>query len=303
MTAPATTRLANALTVDVEEHFQVEAFAAGVRSEDWPSHPSRVAANTARVLDLFARFGVRGTFFIVGWVAEREPALVRDIAAAGHELGCHSHLHRHLRRLTPKEFADDTRRALRAIEDAAGVKVKGYRAPTFSVVGETLWALEVLSELGLEYDSSIFPVHHDLYGMPAAPRFPFQWSLPGGRTLVEFPASTTQWAGRNLPTGGGGYLRILPQFYTRWSLARVAAEHQPAMIYFHPWEIDPGQPRIAASWKSRLRHYANLGSMEGRISALLRAASFAPMADVLRAKIEAGPLPQWYPATSSGASS
>lgn len=280
--------MVNALTVDVEEHFQVEAFADWITPAAWGQHPSRVVENTQRVLDLFSEFKVHATFFMVGWVAERHPELVRRIAEQGHELGCHSHLHRHITRLMPEEFRSDAQRARATIEDAGGVRVRGYRAPTFSIVPATLWALDILAEIGFEYDSSVFPVRHDLYGMSRAPRVPFRWLLPGDSHLYEFPASTVRMLGRNLPTGGGGYLRILPMPYIRWSLNRIAAERQPAMVYLHPWEVDPEQPRLPGRWKSRLRHYVNLTKMQSRLRALLARAEFTTMWQVLEARIAAG---------------
>jgi polysaccharide deacetylase family protein (PEP-CTERM system associated) len=273
---------AGALSVDVEDYFHVEAFADRIRYEDWPSFPSRVVRNTQRLLELFARHGARGTFFILGWVAEREPALVRQIAAAGHEIACHSYRHAALWRLTPEEFRADTRRAVQSLEEAAGVRVVGYRAPTFSIVPRTLWALEILAEEGFLYDSSVFPVVHDLYGIPEAPRFPFRWELAAGRSLYEIPPMTVRLAGRNLAIAGGGYLRLYPMWLTRWAVRRVQhRERRPVLIYLHPWEIDPAQPRLAGRWKSRLRHYRNLEQMEARLDELLRSGPFVPFRELL----------------------
>jgi polysaccharide deacetylase family protein (PEP-CTERM system associated) len=289
---PADDTRLSALTVDVEDYFQVEAFAKQVAFESWSQFPSRVADNTRRVLELFAALEVHATMFIVGWVAEREPALVREMAAAGHEIACHSYRHRHICRLSPQEFREDTRRAIRTLEDAGGRKVAGYRAPTFSIMKESLWALEILADEGITYDASVFPVRHDLYGIPDAPRFPFTWRLPSGRSLDEFPATTARLGGMNLATGGGGYLRILPLWYTRWALDRVRRhDDRPAMVYFHPWEIDPGQPRIPTRWKSRLRQYSNLRSMEQRVRAVVQQGRFAPMRDVLAQEKARAPLP------------
>ena len=290
---PSGQRRLSALTVDVEDYFQVEAFAEHVTFESWGQFPSRVADNTRRVMEIFADLDVRATLFIVGWVAERDPALVREMAAAGHEIACHSYRHRHICRLTPQEFREDTRRAIRTLEDASGQKVVGYRAPTFSIMKQSLWALEILADEGITYDASVFPIRHDLYGIPDAPRFPFSWKLPSGRSMDEFPATTVRLSGMNLATGGGGYLRILPLWYTQWALNRVRRrDGQPAMVYFHPWEIDPGQPHIPATWKSRLRHYSNLRSMERRVRAVVRHGNFAPMRDVLIQEKARGPLPE-----------
>lgn len=281
--------LPDGLTIDVEDYYQVEAFAYRISPEMWPQFPRRVADNTRRVLDLLEKCEAKATFFILGWVAEREPGLVRDIVAAGHEVGCHSYLHRRLWRLTPEEFREDTRRALGVIEDAGGQKVVGYRAPTFSLVKKSLWAVDILAEEGFLYDSSVFPIRHDLYGMPEAPRFPFRWECRNGLSLWEVPALTVRFLGRNLPVGGGGYLRILPMWYTRWGLRRVhEREQRPALVYFHPWEIDPEQPRLSGRWKSIFRQYFNLRGMEGRIRALLSRGRFVPLWEYLQAQIAQG---------------
>jgi polysaccharide deacetylase family protein (PEP-CTERM system associated) len=281
--------LPSGLSVDVEDYYHVEAFADRIRPEDWPRYPRRVADNTRRVLELFARHDARATFFVLGCVAEKEPALVRDIASAGHEVACHSYMHRRVFTMSPQEFREDLRRGRAAIEDASGAKVEGYRAPTFSILGKSLWAIEILAEEGFVYDSSVFPVKHDLYGMPQAPRFLYQWSCHSGKTLYEIPPLTVRLAGRNLPVAGGGYLRILPMWYTRWALGRIRRrDGRPSLVYFHPWEVDPGQPRIAGSLKSRLRHYSNLGRMEGRINELLARLKFTSLKSFLENHLAAG---------------
>ncbi len=277
----AGTAITNGLSVDVEDYFHAEALAGCVRREDWDSFESRVVPNTHRVLDLLDRHKAHATFFVLGWVAERYPALVRDIRAAGHELGCHSYWHRLIYRLSPEEFREDTRRALGAIEDAAGERVAGYRAPTFSVVQSSFWALEILAELGFRYDSSIFPTHHDLYGVPDYSRFPCLHRGQNGRWLAEFPLSTFTLLGANFPVGGGGYLRILPLRYTRFGFHRInRLERQPVIVYFHPWEIDPGQPRLNVKRRSRFRHYTNLDRMESRIGDLLHRYRFSPLGEL-----------------------
>ncbi len=273
----------DALSVDVEDYFHVEAFADRIRPDTWEQYPSRVVDNTRRVLELFSGAGVRGTFFVLGWVAERFPHLVREIQAAGHELGCHSYLHQCIWRLTPEQFRSDTRRALAAIQDAGGTAVTGYRAPTFSVVEHTLWALEILAEEGLQFDSSVFPVRHDVYGMPAAPRSAFCWDLGGGRRFPELPMSTLRLLDSNFPVGGGGYLRLLPMAYSRWGQKRLRSHGMPFQLYLHPWEIDPEQPRLPGRWKSRLRHYRNLNLMQPRIEGLLSEGMFGPLGEVLAA--------------------
>jgi polysaccharide deacetylase family protein (PEP-CTERM system associated) len=280
------------LSVDVEDYYHTEAFADRIAPESWEQFPSRVADNTVRVLELFERKGVRATFFLLGKVVEKNGSLVREIIKAGHEVGCHSYQHQCVWRLTPEEFREDTRCALRLIEDAGGQAVAGYRAPTFSIVHRTLWALEILVEEGFSYDASVFPIHHDVYGIPGAPRFPFEWRFADGRSLVEIPSTTVRVLGRNLPVGGGGYLRILPMWYTHWALARIRhVDHSPVAMYFHPWEIDPGQPRLDGRWKSRLRQYLNLSRMESRISETLDGGKFVPLKEFLEARRTKTPLP------------
>lgn len=269
----------NLLSVHVEDYFQVEAFSDIVDRAAWPTYPSRVEANTRRLLDLFDAYSVKGTFFTLGWVAGRFPALVREIAARGHELACHSYWHRLIYKLTPEEFRADTRQAKDAIEQAVGVGIFGYRAPSYSVTRASLWALDVLAEAGFTYDSSIFPIRHDTYGIPDAPRHPFHLETRSG-SLDEFPISTFRFAaGPNLPVGGGGYLRMLPFLYTRFGFSRVRAENVPLVTYIHPWEIDPEQPRLKARGKSKLRHYTNLAKTYSRLSALLRMGRFTSFRD------------------------
>jgi polysaccharide deacetylase family protein (PEP-CTERM system associated) len=264
----------NVISVDVEDYFQAEAFADVVDRSLWGSYPSRVEANTKRLLGLFAEHQIEATFFVLGWVAERFPGLVAAIAAAGHEIACHSYWHRMIFKLQPREFREDTRRAKDVVEQAAGCRVEGYRAPTYSIVADSLWALDILAELEFTYDSSIFPIHHDTYGIPHAPRFPFRISTAGGE-LVEYPISTFRLGGsRNWPVGGGGYLRILPWWYTRLGVERAQKEGLPLIAYVHPWEIDPDQPRIAGRLRSRFRHYMNLSRTYGRLDRMLREHSF-----------------------------
>lgn len=291
------------MSVDVEDYYHVEAFADRIKPEMWAQFPSRVADNTRRVLELLERFQARATFFVLGWVAEREPKLVREINDAGHEVGCHSYLHRCVWRLGKEEFRQDTRRARSAIEDAAGQEVLGYRAPTFSIVEKSLWAVEILAEEGFQYDSSVFPVRHDLYGMPAAPRFPFQWLCPNGQSLYEIPPLTTRLLGQNLPAAGGGHLRILPMWYTRWAVRRVRQnDRRSLLVYFHPWELDPEQPRLPGRWTSLLRHYRNLDGMQERLSELLQGGTFVTLADLLQHQLARGPLPARPIVSSKGSS-
>lgn len=271
------------LSVDVEDYFQVEAFARWVPRSQWPDFPSRVRQNTERVLRLLERNRCQATFFVLGWVAEREPSLVRDIAQSGHEVACHSYLHHPVHTLTPAEFREDVKRARGAIEDAAGVAVAGFRAPTFSITRGSLWGLEILAELGFTYDSSIFPVRHDLYGIPGAPRGLHERQLATGRSIWELPPSTIRVAGQNLPVAGGGYLRLLPISFTRWAMRQIhARDRRPVIVYFHPWELDPEQPRLEAGWKSRLRHYTGLSRMESRLDEILAQGRFQPLLQLVQ---------------------
>jgi polysaccharide deacetylase family protein (PEP-CTERM system associated) len=263
----------NVVSVDVEDYFHAEAFSDVVDRARWDSYASRVVPNTRRLLQLLGTLNVRATFFVLGWVAERFPGLVREIAAGGHELGCHSYWHRLIYKLDAAEFREDTRRAKDIIEQLVGQPVAGYRAPTYSVVHRSAWALEILAELGFTYDSSIFPIHHDLYGMPDAPRAPFRVQTPAG-PLIEFPITTFRVAGHNLPVGGGGYLRLLPKLYTRIGLKRAQSEGVPIVIYIHPWEVDPDQPRLPGRLSSRLRHYTNLSRTLDRFQGLLEAGNY-----------------------------
>jgi len=256
-------RIENGLSVDVEEWFQVGAFERVIDKADWPSLQSRVEANTGAVLDLFAEADVKATFFTLGWVAERCPALIRRIAAAGHEVASHGVDHSRVFTMTAEQFRGDLRRARAALEDASGAKVTGYRAPSFSIDKRTPWAHQVLAEEGYAYSSSVAPVRHDHYGWPEAPRFAFRPIADAG--LVELPVTVVRIGSRNLATGGG-FFRLFPTTLTDWAIRQVNAEHRPAIFYFHPWEIDPGQPRVAnAPLKSKLRHYSRLTKMAGKV--------------------------------------
>ena len=281
---PAYAGIANAMTVDVEDYFQVSAFDSAVRREDWASMPSRVVANTRRLLQLFDNHGVKATFFVLGWVAERFPSLVREIAAAGHELASHGHGHRLVYQQSPEEFRTDVRLAKALIEDAGGTQVSGYRAPSFSITAKSLWALDVLLDEGYTYDASIFPIRHDRYGIPDAPRHRHEIQRAGG-VMYEAPGSTVRIGGMNLPVAGGGYFRLLPYAWTRWGIARLnSVERQPAIFYLHPWEIDPEQPRLNASALSRFRHYRNLDKTAPRLRRLLTDFRFTSVSSVLKEK-------------------
>ncbi|CAG1022467.1 Peptidoglycan-N-acetylglucosamine deacetylase [Methylococcales bacterium] len=260
----------NAMSVDVEDYFQVSAFERYIPREQWDRLPCRVERNTDRVLSLFADSGVKATFFTLGWVAERYPGLVRRIVAGGHELACHGYSHVRVTTQTPGEFRDDVRLSKNLLEEIGGVRVKGYRAASYSIGAGNLWALHVLEELGFDYSSSIYPVRHDLYGMPEASRFAFRpENAPG---LLEIPVTTVALGGKNFPCGGGGFFRLFPYPISHWAIQRVnRVDGQPSVFYFHPWEIDPDQPRQSGiDLKTRLRHYLNLSRMESRLGQLLR---------------------------------
>ena len=284
MTAPP---LINAMTVDVEDYFHVSAFADRIARGDWPHYASRVEQNTYRLLRLLERTGVRATCFILGWVAERYPDLVRDIARDGHEIGCHSYWHRLVYDLTPDEFRDDTIRARSVLEEIIGERVMLYRAPSFSITQRNLWALDILAELGFECDSSVYPIRHDRYGIPGADPFPHRVATPAGE-LFEFPGSVCRLGGLSIPVSGGGYFRLYPARLTAWMLERVnASAGRPFMFYIHPWELDPDQPRMPGSLRSRFRHYQNLASTKHKLEWLLPRFRLAAMGDVLTAEVSA----------------
>jgi polysaccharide deacetylase family protein (PEP-CTERM system associated) len=272
----------NAFSVDVEDYFHVEALASVVSRADWARLEYRAEHSTYRLLELLAAERVRATFFTLGWVAKRSPQLVRAIHDAGHEVACHGLNHQMVNRQAPEQFRAETRESKLLLEDACGAPVRGYRAATYSITRESLWALQILAELGFAYDSSIFPIRHDLYGIPDAPRFPYR---PSGTNLLEVPVTTVQFMGQRLPCGGGGYFRLLPYALFRSALRRVnGTDKQPAVFYCHPWEVDPEQPRIAGlSLKSRFRHYTNLSKMESRLRRLLRDFQWGRMDEVFGA--------------------
>jgi polysaccharide deacetylase family protein (PEP-CTERM system associated) len=273
----------NAFTVDVEDYFQVEAFAGVIDRATWEGYAPRVETNTRRVLDLLARHGVRGTFFVLGWVAQRYPALVREIAQAGHEVASHGMSHRLIYTQTPDVFRQETRDSKRLIEDIVQRPVIGYRAATYSITARSLWALDVLCEEGFQYDSSIFPMRHDRYGIPDADPRPHLLRTPGGATLVEFPISVLRYGPAKIPVAGGGYFRLFPYALTRWALGRLNRQGEDFVFYIHPWEVDPGQPRVAnASRLSRFRHYLNLDRCAERLELLVRDFPFTTMHSSLR---------------------
>jgi polysaccharide deacetylase family protein (PEP-CTERM system associated) len=276
------TAVLNAMTVDVEDYFHVAAFAHVIPRGEWDDRELRVEENTARLLALFARRGIRATFFVLGWVARKRPALVRRIAAAGHEIASHGMSHELVYRQTPAVFRAETRESKQLLEDLTGRAVRGYRAASYSVTPASLWALDILVEEGFEYDSSIFPIRHDRYGLRDAQRAPGPIRTPRGATLVEFPLTTLLLPGLRVPVAGGGYFRLLPYRFTRWALARVNThEAMPFVFYLHPWEIDEGQPSIDGGLLSRFRHYTNISRCEARLERLTQEFRFGSMEDVL----------------------
>ncbi len=273
----------NLLTVDVEEWFAVEALSDRFPFDDWPILDSTLARNCTRLLRLFRRKGIRATWFVLGWCAERYPDLIRRIADEGHEIACHSYRHRHVGRLGEEAFRADTIRAMEAIQAAVGVRPMGYRAPSWSLNEKVPWAFETLADLGFEYDSSIFPIKHDLYGMPSGPRHLFRMSFPGGKYLYELPASTYRLLGQNLPLGGGGYLRHSPYWYSRRMIRRINREGYPVLVYIHPWEIDPHPPRIPGlSVLQHFRTYGSTATLETKLERLLDDFEFTAMIDHIR---------------------
>lgn len=262
--------IVNAMSVDIEEYFQVGAFERTIPRADWDRLASRVEYNTQTVLDLYADAGVKATFFTLGWVAERHPALIRRIVGEGHELASHGYAHDRVHTMTPEQFRADLRQAKALLEDAGGIEVVGYRAPSFSIGPANAWALNLLADEGYAYSSSVAPFGTDHYGWPGFPRFAHR-PVPGS-AMIEVPVTTAKVGGRTLAAGGGGFFRLLPYAFSRWAITQVNREaRQPAVFYFHPWEVDPDQPRVAgAPAKSRLRHYTNLGVMAAKLRRLLR---------------------------------
>lgn len=272
-------RTINAMSVDVEDYFQTEAMAQIIPRNTWESTPSRIERNMKQIFELFSSHRVRSTFFFLGWVAERYPHLVSEARNLGHEIACHGYWHRPIYTLSPAEFREDTRRAKAVIEDAAGVSISGYRAPSFSLIPGTEWAADILAEAGFIYDSSVHPIAHDLYDNRRAPRQPYR--LAGNR-LLEIPISTVRWGKRNYPFSGGGYFRMLPYGYVRWAMRRINQLEGPTVFYVHPWEIDPQQPRLTVSGRSAFRQYTRLDKTAGLLHRLLNEFSFGPLDEVFR---------------------
>jgi len=271
----------NALTVDVEDYYMVSAFSDIVKFEDWHKYESRVEKNTCKILELFEEQNVKATFFVLGWIARRYPNLVREIHTMGHEIACHGYNHRLIYHLTPDQFREDVHTAKGILEDITRTQIIGYRAASYSIVKRTLWALDILIEEGFLYDSSIFPILHDRYGLPEAQRFPHVIQRENGK-IKEFPPSTYKILGQNIPIAGGGYLRLFPLYITKSLIKRInVKDSQPVTIYLHPWEVDADQPRLNGCLKSKLRHYINLGSTFPKLKSFLGEFRFRPLADFL----------------------
>ncbi len=265
----------NALTIDVEDYYHVSAFESVVRYENWERYESRMERNTHRILDILDEYNAKATFFVLGWIAERQPKLIRVIHERKHEVASHGYAHRRIYTQTPDQFRAETRKSKRILEDVIGEPIIGYRAASYSITGKSLWALNILVEEGFRYDSSIFPIRHDFYGLPGHKRFFHILTSNEGGEIAEVPLSTVRIAGINIPVAGGGYLRLFPYAFTRWAIHHLnETEAQPAIVYLHPWEIDPDQPRIQVGWVSRFRHYTNLGRMEIKFRRLLSGFAF-----------------------------
>ncbi len=272
----------NALTVDVEDYFQVSAFADTINPEDWDSHPLRVADNTRRLLDLFDEYQIKITFFVLGWVAERERDLILEIMNRGHEVACHGYSHQLVYNQSPEVFRQETMRSKQLLEDIIQQPVRGYRAASYSITEKSKWALDILVESGFVYDSSIFPVRHDRYGIPNSPEHPYKLTTAAGNSIIEFPLSTAKIFKYRLPVAGGGYFRLYPYWLSKAGLKQINRQQKPFIFYLHPWEIDPEQPRISASWFSRFRHYNNLDKCEDRLRSLMKDFQFDTTWEVLK---------------------
>jgi polysaccharide deacetylase family protein (PEP-CTERM system associated) len=275
--------IVNAMSVDVEDYFHVAALASSIDRTRWHEMEYRAEASTVRLLDLFDEHAIKSTFFVLGWVAKRSPALIRQIHERGHEVASHGMSHLLVYNQTPQEFAAETIESKALLEDIIGAPVLGYRASTYSITKRSLWALDILQEAGFAYDSSIFPIRHDFYGIPDASPVPSRIDTPKGASIVEFPMSAAPMLGTKLPVSGGGYFRLLPYWLTRAGLRKLNLElARPFIFYLHPWEVDPQQPRVRTGLKSRLRHYTNLSRTEGRLRRLISEFRFEPVRDVLR---------------------
>lgn len=286
-------------TVDVEDYFQVSSFSSVISTDDWDHYECRVEANTRRVLEIAAKESTTGTFFILGWVAERYPDLVKEIQNAGHEIGCHSHWHQLVYELGPDRFRFDLRESRDILQQITGNPVTMYRSPSFSITKESLWALDILVEEGFTIDSSIYPVRHDRYGIPDSPTSPYKIQTQAG-PIVQVPGMVCSVGKTNIPVGGGGYLRLLPWFVTERMLRRVRQQNRPLNVYIHPWEFDPEQPRIQASMKSKFRHYQNLKTTAPKITQMLQTFDLTTMSRVVNEYLPGRALPETNPNMTEG---
>lgn len=276
----------NALTIDVEDYYNVSGFESNIKFEDWGNFESRVEENTEKILEILQKFDVKATFFVLGWIAEKYPNTVRRIQQGEHEIASHSYAHKLIYKQSQAQFREDLRRSQSVLEDLICDRVIGYRAPSFSITHDSLWALDILMEEGFLYDSSIFPIRRDRYGIPNGNRFPYTIHGRNSRSILEVPLPTVSILNNNIPIGGGGYLRLFPYRFTKWGLRRInEKENQPAMIYFHPWEIDPDQPRLRGSLLSSFRHYVRIDKTESNLKSLLSDFKFTTIKDLYREQI------------------
>jgi len=272
----------NGLSIDVEDYFQVSNFEKKIPFEKWNELELRVQPNTMQILDLLDKYNINATFFILGWIAMKKPELITEIAKRGHEIASHGFRHQLVYNLTPDEFRNDIRKTKDILEQLSGKKVVGYRAPSYSITKSSFWAMDILFECGYKYDSSIFPIRHHRYGIIDFPRFKKTVCLNNGNTICELPVSTAKILGKNFPVGGGAYFRLFPYVLSKWGLRKInETENQPFVFYFHPWEIDYGQPRFECSMFTKLRHYGNLDVMEHKLNKLFSSFKFGPLKDLV----------------------
>ncbi|MBD3168161.1 MAG: DUF3473 domain-containing protein [candidate division Zixibacteria bacterium] len=279
-------KIKNIFTADVEDYFHVSAFSDVIKYSDWGKYKSRIIPNILSLLGLLEKYKIRGTFFILGWVAEKFPEIVTLIHQAGHEIACHSYLHRLVYKLTPRQFYDDTKKAKDIIEEIINRPIHGYRAPSFSIVKKCQWAWDMLDQLGFTYSSSVYPIKHDRYGFLGIPRTAFQVRVKSGSYMKEIPMTTISMLGKNIPVGGGGYLRLFPLWFTRMAIRRLNHEGIPAIVYMHPWEMDPHQPKMPGKLLSRFRHYTNLSTTEYKLGSLFGEMEFTAMNDYIESMPE-----------------
>ncbi len=272
----------NAMSVDVEDYYHVSNFSSTIDKDKWDQYESRVENNTNKILQLFSDHNLTATFFVLGWVAERHPRLIRRIGEEGHEIACHGYSHDLIYNQTPETFRQETQRSKAILEDIVQIPVVGYRAASYSITAKSLWAIDILSELGFSYDSSIFPIRHDRYGIPDAHTSPYIVNTESGNSIIEFPLSTIELLKARIPISGGGYFRIFPYSFTKYALSKINSKGKPFIFYLHPWEIDPGQPRIKTKLLGRFRHYYNIANCESRLSDLISRYKFSRIDEILQ---------------------